>query len=169
MIARFGREATVNEREIVLTALELDEPGERERFLDEACGQNGPLRARIDELLQASDALGSFMESPALVLVGAIDPPDQTLDSKASAPPIAAKQLETGVLGDYRIVREIGRGGMGVVHEAEQISLARRVALKTLPFAANLDKTQLAAVPERIPSSRVLGSSECGCCLHRGE
>jgi serine/threonine protein kinase len=50
---------------------------------------------------------------------------------------------ERGVIGDFRILREIGRGGMGIVYEAEQISLQRRVALKVLPFAAALDPKQL--------------------------
>jgi serine/threonine-protein kinase len=48
-----------------------------------------------------------------------------------------------GELGDFRIIREVGSGGMGVVYEAIQVSLNRRVALKVLPFAAAMDPTQL--------------------------
>jgi serine/threonine protein kinase len=63
-------------------------------------------------------------------------PPSESGAARLAAP-------TPGLLGDFRILREIGRGGMGVVYEAEQISLGRRVALKVLPFAAMLDKQQL--------------------------
>jgi serine/threonine protein kinase/WD40 repeat protein len=46
-------------------------------------------------------------------------------------------------LGDFRLVREIGRGGMGIVYEAVQVSLGRPVAVKVLPFASALDPRQL--------------------------
>jgi serine/threonine protein kinase len=59
--------------------------------------------------------------------------------------PLAAQGAEADgrTLGDFRLLREIGRGGMGVVYAAEQLSLGRRVALKVLPFAAALDARQL--------------------------
>jgi eukaryotic-like serine/threonine-protein kinase len=64
--------------------------------------------------------------------------PGEPADTKG---PLASLPYEQ--LGDFRLLREIGRGGMGVVYEAEQLSLGRRVALKVLPIVALADGKSL--------------------------
>src|SRR5208282_1743907 len=66
-----------------------------------------------------------------------------SLASSSNGQPRASGALAPGCLGDFYILRQIGQGGMGIVYEAEQISLVRRVALKVLPFASTLDARQL--------------------------
>lgn len=68
---------------------------------------------------------------------------DRVSSSTRSAACPTREPVDIGQLGDFRLLREVGRGGMGVVYEAEQISLRRRVALKVLPFAAAIDSRQL--------------------------
>src|SRR5262245_40957166 len=94
---------------------------DRDAFLARYPGLAEQLAPCLDGLLLLRKALPA-QAAPAL-------PPESGPDS----PP----------LGDFRLLRELGKGGMGVVYEAEQISLGRRVALKVLPNASLLDARQL--------------------------
>jgi serine/threonine protein kinase len=75
---------------------------------------------------------------PALALIRRPDVEAALTDSDRDGGPNLAEPL-----GDFRLFRELGRGGMGVVYEAKQLSLNRMVAVKVLPFAAALDHRQL--------------------------
>jgi len=77
--------------------------------------------------------------------------------SGAASQPDAEPAIGPRILGDFRLIREIGRGGMGIVYEAEQVSLKRRVALKVLPFAATFDSRQ---------KQRFQVEARAAACLH---
>jgi serine/threonine protein kinase len=115
-----GRAASVQALEHYLAALQGGRRPSREAFLAEHPDLTDEL-ARCLEVLE-------FIQSAA----------DGVRSGRESSPSDDALPADT-MLGDYRLIREAGRGGMGIVYEAEQVPLARRVALKVLPFAASLD------------------------------
>src|SRR5260370_760512 len=90
-------------------------------------GERPSLQEYIDRHPRLADDIREYF--PALVEMEQVKDDRQAPEEKAASR--ALPPLER--LGDFRIIREIGHGGMGVVYEAEQVSLGRHVALKVLP------------------------------------
>lgn len=107
------RDSSNQAKSIFLAATEGYAPEQWPAFLDQACGADAALRARVEHLLRAWSAMGSFHE-----LV------EDTIDQPRREGPGT-------VIGRYKLLQQIGEGGMGTVYMAEQTqSVQRKVALK---------------------------------------
>jgi len=114
----------VNERQIFLAALDIAALDERERFLDEICSGDAALRKRVEHLLKSHEEAGSFLS------------PGENDGSLADTGDYgAATDVDRvgAIIGPYKLLQEIGEGGMGTVYLAEQFEpIRRKVALKVI-------------------------------------
>ena len=135
-------------------AIELDDTGERQVFLDREVGGHSELRARINALLAAYYQTHSLLDQP---LQSNTDPGATAAANPASGnqPPVAERALiqpadadsallDTVIAGRYKLRQEIGEGGMGTVYMAEQTQPVKRMVALKLIKAGMDSKTVLA-------------------------
>lgn len=108
-------------------------PAERTALLGSACAEDPELRAEVETLLAADAEAGGFLGVPASEYA-----PD--LLAEAAAGEEGEENLAGRLVGRYRLLQEIGGGGMGTVYEAEDAQLGRLVAVKLLPPEYSRDR-----------------------------
>src|SRR6516165_9025773 len=94
-------------RELFSQAAEFQTAEEQAAYLDQACRGDAPLRAQLEELLRAQREAGSFLQEPSAL-------PSATVDE------VRAAESPGAVIGPYKLLQQIGEGGMGTVYMAEQ-------------------------------------------------
>src|SRR5262245_48451893 len=138
-------------KQLYHTALERD-ANEREAFLAEACAGNEALRSEVESLLRCDARAERFMEAPALEVAAQLQAEEQAAeifnsllhtDSDPSKPGYGSSPVPPIFIGDYRVLRKLGEGGMGVVYEAEQQHPRRLVALKVIRGGRLVDEYQV--------------------------
>lgn len=94
---------------------------ERAGYLDQACARDAALRRRLDELLRVDEGAGDFLEKPALGLPHGVASPAGTIP-----PAIPLSEKPGDRIGPYKLLPQIGEGGCGVIHMADQEAPIRR-------------------------------------------
>src|SRR5438105_4142423 len=122
--------------EVFQSALDLPR-AERRGFIAGACAGDDTLREQVEALINQYEQAGDFIEAPAVAVAGLTGVPalTTTLD-EAEKDTMAGRRV-----GSYRIVREVGRGGMGTVYLAERADSAfhKRVAVKVVKRGMDTD------------------------------
>src|SRR5262245_18668389 len=129
----------MNERDLFMAALQIEDAAERSTYLDRACAGETALRQRVEALLAAFEQAGSFMQQPA-------GDPRATSDVPPPGPSSGSDPAEGPgtVIGPYKLIEQIGEGGMGTVWMAQQTEPVKRlVALKLIK--AGMDSKQVIA------------------------
>src|SRR5262249_31240635 len=106
-------------------------PAGRAAYLDQACADDPGLRQRVEALLRAQEAAGNFLEPPALAPV-------------ATVAEVRATERAGTVIGSYKLLEQLGEGGMGTVWMAQQTEPVKRVVAVKL-IKAGMDSKQVIA------------------------
>src|SRR3954471_21948011 len=107
-----------SERELAVFSGARRLPAEvRDRYLDQTCASDAMMRRRVQELLQASEEAGAFLQQPAP------HPGADALTFRGPGPP---SEQAGDRIGRYKLLQQIGEGGCGVVYMAEQSEPVRR-------------------------------------------